>query len=138
MEYYLFHTDQLDNNVFLKITLHHIGSLPPKYSESIIPVQFFQKKSPHMVNHTQANIRTTYTSYGGDVPSFGILAHGLQKQGAGVSFRTDLSATGVGNRYPRREEMSKSSTREKLRKLRTALSKKADQIIRALAAAMVA
>ncbi len=34
--------------------------------------------------------------------------------------------------------MSKSSTREKLRKLRTALSKKADQIIRALAAAMVA
>jgi hypothetical protein len=34
--------------------------------------------------------------------------------------------------------MSKGRTRKKLRKLRTALSKKADQIIRALAAAMVA
>ncbi len=34
--------------------------------------------------------------------------------------------------------MSKSTTIDRLRKLRTALSKKAEQIIRALAAAMVA
>jgi hypothetical protein len=126
----------IDNIVSIGTIFPNIGIISPIFSESMVLVKILPIDTMLKINGVTVN----YSSIYADISSGGLLSgmwH-IDCSNLGQGWCASGTFHFTGNNRSWRSQVNRNRTKETLVKWRKALSKKADRILRALAAAMVA